>query len=162
MQETLGGLAAGMQQAFSGLGGSNPFGSAGAPAGFPKMDFAALKQSPQLKFDAAQLQQVQQKYLADATALWNESLHTDGGASPVDKRFSAEAWAHKEAKMKMGKGIQVISPNEPLPPERKNFKTQEEFEEAQSRWRWTVGRNRAFRERALLNSQQKSSLMENK
>ena len=62
----------------------------------------------------------------------------------------------------MSKEIQVISPNEPLSPERENFGTQEEFEEAQSRWRWTVGRNRAFRERALLDSQEKSMLTENK
>ena len=94
MQETLGGLAAGMKQAFGGLGGSNPFGGAGAPAGFPKMDFSALQQAPKITFDAAQLQKVQQSYLADATELWNQSLHADGGAAPADKRFSADAWAH--------------------------------------------------------------------
>ena len=31
-------------------------------------------------------------------------------------------------------------------PKREEFKTEEEFEEAQSRWRWTVGRNRALKE----------------
>ena len=36
------------------------------------------------------------------------------------------------------------------------FGTQEEFEEAQSRWRWTVGRNRALREQALKDLQRKT------
>ena len=78
------------------------------------------------------------------------------------KAKQAEAWAHKEAKMKMGKEIQVINPNEPLPPKQENFGTQEEFEEAQGRWRWTVGRNRALRKQALEGSQQKSKLTDDK
>ena len=46
--------------------------------------------------------------------------------------------------------------NEPLPPQPENFKTKEEFEEAQNRWRWTVGRNQALRKRALQDFQQPS------
>ena len=34
----------------------------------------------------------------------------------------------------------------PAAPQRTNFSTEEEFEEALSRWRWTVGRNQAFRD----------------
>ena len=95
MQETFG---AGLQQAMGAFGGITPAGAQAGPAGFPSLDFSKLAQShsrsqPQLTFDAAQLQKLQQSYLADATALWNQSMHAGAAAQGVpDKRFSAEAW----------------------------------------------------------------------
>ncbi|MBX3587144.1 MAG: class I poly(R)-hydroxyalkanoic acid synthase [Ramlibacter sp.] len=47
---------------------------------------------PAISFSPDALQQLQQQYVQEATALWNEGLH----ANPVshDKRFSADAWGH--------------------------------------------------------------------
>ncbi|MFM9880400.1 MAG: alpha/beta fold hydrolase [Burkholderiaceae bacterium] len=47
---------------------------------------------PALAFDAAKLEQLQQTYLEQATALWNQGLQ----ANPVlqDKRFATPAWSH--------------------------------------------------------------------
>lgn len=91
MQET---LTAGLQQVMAALGGANPFGAATAPAGFPKLDFSALSQTqPKLSFDAVRLHEAQQQYLAEASALWNQSVQA-GSALAVgsDRRFSADAW----------------------------------------------------------------------
>lgn len=86
MQET---FSAGLQQAMGALA------AAGKSAGFPPIDTAQLTQLHQspLQFDAAKLQALQQRYLADATALWNQGLQASADAAPsADRRFSAEAW----------------------------------------------------------------------
>ncbi len=83
MQKT---FTAGLQQAMGGFGG----GSAGT--GFPPGGL------PAINFDAAQLQQIQQRYLADAAALWNQGMQA-GSAIPEalsaasDRRFLNQAWA---------------------------------------------------------------------
>jgi polyhydroxyalkanoate synthase len=48
---------------------------------------------PPLQFDPAKLQELQQRYIADASALWNQGLQ-DGADTLVasDRRFSNEAW----------------------------------------------------------------------
>ncbi|MCJ7798448.1 MAG: alpha/beta fold hydrolase, partial [Polaromonas sp.] len=86
MQET---FSAGLQQAMGALA------AAGKSAGFAPADTTPLTQfSPApLKFDAAKLQALQQRYLADATALWNQGLQASADAAPsADRRFSADAW----------------------------------------------------------------------
>ena len=95
LQET---FTAGLQQAIGSFGNSNLFSAAGAPAGFPAMppapDLSAFTQShPAITFDKAQLEKIQQAYIAEASALWNLSVQT-GSAIPAatDKRFSADAW----------------------------------------------------------------------
>jgi polyhydroxyalkanoate synthase len=102
MQETLSAMSAGLQQALGGLGTGNPFSSAASPAsdapqGSPSSPFNLFSEpSSSLSFDATKLQQVQQRYLDDATALWNQGLQasTDAPAAfaAADRRFSAEAW----------------------------------------------------------------------
>ena len=53
---------------------------------------AGSTQSP-VQFDAAKLQQIQQSYIDDATALWNQSLQAGSAIPPThDRRFSAAAW----------------------------------------------------------------------
>ena len=52
---------------------------------------AGMATPPQISFDQAKLEALQQQYLADATELWNQTLHGLPAAS--DKRFSAAAWA---------------------------------------------------------------------
>ena len=81
MQET---FAAGLQQAMGALA------NAGANAGLNTG--AGQAQSP-LQFDPAKLQELQQRYIADASALWNQGLQegTDAVVSS-DRRFSGEAW----------------------------------------------------------------------
>ena len=95
LQET---FAAGMQQAMGALGSSNLFSAAGAPAGFPAMpappDLSAFAPAhPAITFDQAELEKIQQTYIAEASALWNLSMQM-GSAIPAatDKRFSADAW----------------------------------------------------------------------
>lgn len=91
MQET---FVAGLQQAMAAFGGKSFGAAAGAPAGFPQMDLSALSQAqPAIRFDAASLQQIQQRYLEEATTLWNQSVQA-GSAIPAvsDRRFSSEAW----------------------------------------------------------------------
>jgi len=46
---------------------------------------------PQLSFAADKLESLQKQYIAEATALWNESLHANPQLK--DRRFSADAWA---------------------------------------------------------------------
>ena len=70
LQET---FTAGLQQAMGSFGSSNLFSAAGAPAGFPVMpappDLSAFTQShPAITFDKAQLEKIQQTYIAEASA----------------------------------------------------------------------------------------------
>jgi len=65
-----------MQEAFKGM--------VPQPAGTPA--------SP-VQFDVAKLQSIQQSYIDDATALWNQSLQAGTAVAPApDRRFSAPAW----------------------------------------------------------------------
>ena len=93
MQETFG---AGLQQVMGTLKGVSPAGAQAGTPGFPSMEFPKLSQSypqAQLTFDAAQLQTIQQSYLEDATALWNQTMQMGTvSQSMSDKRFSAQAW----------------------------------------------------------------------
>ncbi|WP_332775511.1 class I poly(R)-hydroxyalkanoic acid synthase [Polaromonas sp.] len=97
-QET---FAASLQKAMTAMGGaaSNP----GFPH-FPSMslpDFGATP-PPQLSFDPAKLQELQQSYIQDVSALWSQSVQAqDAQASPsaspsppmaADRRFAAQAW----------------------------------------------------------------------
>ncbi len=85
MQKT---FTAGLQQAMGSFGGGSPSAATGLPPGG----------LPAINFDAAQLQQIQQRYLADAAALWNQGMQA-GSAIPEalsaasDRRFSNQAWA---------------------------------------------------------------------
>jgi polyhydroxyalkanoate synthase len=91
MQET---FTKGLQQAMGSLGSASPFGAAGAPAGFPQMDLSPFKQAqPQITFDPAQLQKIQQSYIEEASILWNQSVQAGSVIPPAaDRRFSAQAW----------------------------------------------------------------------
>jgi len=85
MQET---FAAGLQQALGAMAGG------GMPAGFgPASGANGAQGQPLLQFDPAKLQELQQRYIADASALWNQGLQ-DGADTLVasDRRFSNEAW----------------------------------------------------------------------
>ena len=64
--------------------GTGVAGARGAPVAAPAISFAPEK-----------LQQVQQKYLEEAAALWNQSLA--GTAQYQDKRFAADAWSTNPA-----------------------------------------------------------------
>ena len=77
IQETLG---AQFKQALGSMAGK---GAATGPAQLP----------PSISFNKAALEVLQQTYLADATALWNQSVQA-GPALPraLDKRFSSAAW----------------------------------------------------------------------
>src|SRR5689334_11148012 len=87
MQET---FAAGLQQAMGAMASGMPPGF-----GFPSSVSGAngVQGQPLLQFDPAKLQELQQRYIADASALWNQGLQ-DGADSLVasDRRFSSEAW----------------------------------------------------------------------
>ncbi|WP_431095843.1 PHA/PHB synthase family protein [Polaromonas aquatica] len=92
MQEN---FAAGLQQAMSVMA------NAGSGAGFntansgfaPMGAFSPGQTPPALQFDPAKLQELQQRYIADASALWNQGLQ-DGADTLVssDRRFSSAAW----------------------------------------------------------------------
>ncbi|MFC5523752.1 PHA/PHB synthase family protein [Polaromonas jejuensis] len=74
MQETFG---TGLQQAMGALAAGTP------PAGLP----------PPISFDPVKLQALQQHYIEEASALWNQSLQPGDSAPAVsDRRFAAEAW----------------------------------------------------------------------
>ena len=87
MQETLG---EGFKQAM----GAFPMGQV---AGLPQLDLAAFKPPaqglPPISFDPAKLLALQQRYVEEASSLWNQCLQP-GNAPPAasDRRFSAEAW----------------------------------------------------------------------
>ncbi len=51
-----------------------------------------LSSLPAASFDAAKLQQIQQDYISQATALWNQGLQ--GNPTLQDKRFATPAWSH--------------------------------------------------------------------
>ena len=81
-------FTAGLQQAMGGFGGGSPAAAAGFPSGG----------LPAINFDAAQLQEIQQRYLADATALWNQGVRAgsvipEALSAASDRRFSNQAWA---------------------------------------------------------------------
>jgi len=63
--------------------------------GFPNSVSGAngVQGQPLLQFDPAKLQELQQRYIADASALWNQGLQ-EGADTLVasDRRFSNEAW----------------------------------------------------------------------
>lgn len=87
MQETLG---AGFKQAMATLG-------TGPAPGFPKMDLSAFtsmnQTQPEIRFEPGKLMELQQRYIAGASALWNQGLQTsDGAPAAVDRRFSDPAW----------------------------------------------------------------------
>ena len=87
MQETLG---AGFSQALSALG-------TGPAAGFPQVDLSMFKSldeaQPAIHFEPAKLMELQQQYIAGASALWNQGLQNSEAASSVaDRRFSDPAW----------------------------------------------------------------------
>ena len=65
-----------MQEAFKGMV-QQPAGTTASP----------------VQFDVAKLQSIQQSYIDDATALWNQSLQAGTAVAPApDRRFSAPAW----------------------------------------------------------------------
>lgn len=87
MQETLG---AGFQQTLASLG-------TGPAAGFPQMDLSVFKPlnqaQPSINFEPAKLMELQQEYIAGASALWNQGLQSSESAPAVpDRRFSDPAW----------------------------------------------------------------------
>lgn len=88
MQETLG---EGIKQVMSSFG-------AGTAPGFPAMDLSAFKSmapssQPSITFEPSKLLELQQRYIAGASALWNQGLHAgDEAATPADRRFSDPAW----------------------------------------------------------------------
>ncbi|MDQ3058452.1 MAG: class I poly(R)-hydroxyalkanoic acid synthase [Pseudomonadota bacterium] len=86
MQET---LSSGLQQVMGTLG-------AGQPAGFPPMDMSALQPfsqpQPSIRFDPAKLQELQQRYINEAAALWNQGLQSSAAQAVSDRRFSDPAW----------------------------------------------------------------------
>lgn len=47
-----------------------------------------------LKFDLTKLQEIQQVYIKEASALWNQGLSAEAApaTAPADRRFAAEAW----------------------------------------------------------------------
>ncbi|CAM3301820.1 class I poly(R)-hydroxyalkanoic acid synthase [Polaromonas hydrogenivorans] len=87
MQETLG---AGLTQAISSLG-------AGTAPGFPAMDLSVFKtlapSQPSITFEPSKLLELQQRYIAGASAIWNQGLQaTDAAVVAPDRRFSDPAW----------------------------------------------------------------------
>jgi polyhydroxyalkanoate synthase len=85
MQET---FAAGLQQAMGVMA------NAGSQVPASQREAFNLGQAqPALQFDPAKLQELQQRYIADASALWNQGLQ-DGADTLVssDRRFSGDAW----------------------------------------------------------------------
>ena len=52
----------------------------------------AMPQAPKISFSQDKLKELQQQYLNEATALWNQSLQ--GKAPAGDKRFAGDAWSH--------------------------------------------------------------------
>ena len=88
MQETLG---EGIKQVMS------SFGSGPAP-GFPAMDLSVFKSlapssQPSITFEPSKLLELQQRYIAGASALWNQGLKAgQEAAAPADRRFSDPAW----------------------------------------------------------------------
>ncbi|MDO9259338.1 MAG: class I poly(R)-hydroxyalkanoic acid synthase [Polaromonas sp.] len=87
MQET---FAQGLQQVMGAMAGAG----LGTAPGFVPLGMTDMPAPPPpLQFDPAKLQELQQTYLNDISALWNSGLQSgaDAGAQ-ADRRFSAEAW----------------------------------------------------------------------
>ena len=87
MQETLG---EGIKQALSSFG-------AGTAPGFPAMDLSVFKSlapsRPSITFEPSKLLELQQRYIAGASALWNQGMQAGQDATaPADRRFSDPAW----------------------------------------------------------------------
>ena len=87
MQETLG---AGFKQAMATLG-------TGPAKKKKKMDLSAFtsmnQTQPEIRFEPGKLMELQQRYIAGASALWNQGLQTsDAAPAAVDRRFSDPAW----------------------------------------------------------------------
>lgn len=87
MQETFG---EGLKQAMDVF-------STAQTAGLSQGNKAALKSPAQgqaaISFDPVKLQALQQRYLDDSSALWNQCLQPQGAESALsDRRFSAPAW----------------------------------------------------------------------
>ena len=89
LQET---FTAGLQQMMAGFSGAS------GPPAIPPINLQALGQGlPGLSFNAGRLQEIQQQYVADASAVWNQGVEA-GAALPsalstaADRRFSAAAW----------------------------------------------------------------------
>ena len=88
MQKTFG---EGFIQALQSMGTSQT-----AP-GFPAIDLSAFKavvpSQPDLSFEPSKLLELQQRYIAGASALWNQGLQSEVAASGVpDRRFADTAW----------------------------------------------------------------------
>ena len=78
-QQTLGdGWTRAWAQAIKPIQGLD-LGTTASPAALPKISFSPTK-----------LQELQQQYLQESAALWNQSV--DAAAIRKDRRFSAEAW----------------------------------------------------------------------
>ena len=58
---------------------------------FESMDLGNAKAPMALRFAPEKLQQLQSRYLEEATALWQKGLQ--GNPQPSDKRFTGEGWA---------------------------------------------------------------------
>jgi polyhydroxyalkanoate synthase len=58
---------------------------------FESMDLGSTKAPMALRFAPEKLQQLQSRYLEEATALWQKGLQ--GTPQPSDKRFTGEGWA---------------------------------------------------------------------
>ena len=88
MQET---FTAGLQRAMSSFGGAGPASGMDTPIGFPPGSL------PAINFDAAELRQIQQRYLTDLATLWNQGIQVGAGIPEAlsvasDRRFSSSAW----------------------------------------------------------------------
>ena len=87
MQETMG---AGFKQAIAALGG-------GTASGFPQINLSAFQPTqqaqPEIRFEPGKLLELQQRYIAGASALWNQGLQAGESAPAIaDRRFSDPAW----------------------------------------------------------------------
>ncbi|MDB5938857.1 MAG: poly(R)-hydroxyalkanoic acid synthase, class, partial [Polaromonas sp.] len=88
MQETLG---EGIKQVMS------SFGAGAVPTGLAPVDLSVFKSlapaQPSITFEPAKLMELQQRYIAGASALWNQGLQaSQDAAAPADRRFSDPAW----------------------------------------------------------------------
>ena len=68
-----------------------------ATPGFPAMDLSAFKTiapaQPSISFEPSKLLELQQRYIAGATALWNQGLQgSPAESATTDRRFANAAW----------------------------------------------------------------------
>ena len=86
MQET---FSAGLRQVMGGLG-------TGQAVGLPQVDLSVLKPlsqaQPAIRFDPAKLQELQRRYIEDASALWNQGVQASAASAVSDRRFADPAW----------------------------------------------------------------------